>query len=317
MSRMSASDYVRQYHNLTVNAVGPSGNYMSETVHITKYQVNASGERWKLLQALKKALGLKALPNITTTTESFSFPRGDVIGTYEAFFWQGIRRAFGFKASPAEMRDVLRLAARCGRIGIGKDVAGQPAAAPTLGLYANQFFGQDCNGLVGNYYNLSPALYIGCYAQMSAREETNIAKKVDATGYWNGWARAEVLSLDYLPLAPRKSATEARSGDILVDVQDGTSWAHIAVVEDVIVKDKETVSWRVVEWGQATDQNNIDTDKDAHIKPIKTVKLSKGPKKELGVGHTSMNGRRFRYLFEAPATPHDPATWGRCGEEGA
>ncbi|MBY0228640.1 MAG: hypothetical protein K2W96_05100 [Gemmataceae bacterium] len=318
MARTTASDYVRQYHDLAVTAVGPTGAWVSDTVRITKYQVVAADERSKLLNALKKALGLKYLPNLATTTDSFQFPMGDVMGGVEWFYWQGIRRAFHFKASPAEMIDVLRLAVRCGRIGTGKDIAGVPAAALTMGQYGNRFFGQDCNGLVGNYYNLSPALYIGCYAEMSAREEERVAKKVEASkGYWNGWARAEVLSLPHIPLAPRRSAEEARSGDVLVDVQSGTSWAHIAVVEDVAVVDKETVTWRVVEWGQETAEKNIGTDKDAHIKPIKTVKLKKGPKKNLGVGHESMNGLRFRYLFAGPQVPWDVARWGRGGDEGA
>src|SRR5207248_1959629 len=100
----------------------------------------------------------------------------------------------------------LRLAYRCGRIGNRKDVLGQPAACMTMAEYGNKFFGLDCNGLVGNYFNLSPALDIGCFAQISTGEEKAVIKKVDAAGYWNGWARAEALSLDYIPLAPRKSA---------------------------------------------------------------------------------------------------------------
>jgi hypothetical protein len=316
MPKMKPSEYVRQYHSFRVNTVGPTGVHLSGTVHITKYQVDGSGERAKLLQCLKKLLGLKVLPNISTTTEAFYFTNDDYMDPVEPFYWQGLKRAFYFKASPAEMRDALRLAYRCGRIGNRKDVLGQPSAAMTLGEYGNKFFGLDCNGLVGNYFNLSPALYIGCYAEMSAKEEANVVKKVDASGYWNGWARAEALSLDYIPLAPRKSADEAKEGDILIDVQDGTNWAHIAIVEDVTVIDKDTVSWRVVEWGQGTNEKNFDTDKDNHIHPITTHKLTKGPKKSLGVGHTSMGGRRFRYLFEGPKVSFEPATWGRCGVEG-
>src|SRR5947209_7324287 len=104
---MSASDYVRLYHNLDVTAMGPTGVPMSETVHVTRYQVVATGERSKLLQALKTVLGLKVLPNLATTAEWFSFPGGDVMGSVEPFYWQGIRRAFNFKASPFEMIDVL------------------------------------------------------------------------------------------------------------------------------------------------------------------------------------------------------------------
>src|SRR5262245_10922603 len=97
MPRTKPSDYVRQYHNLTVTAIGPTGTVMSETAHVTRYQVNGNDERSKLIHALKKVLGLKVVPNVATTTESFSFPAGDVIATYEPFYWQGIRRAFYFK----------------------------------------------------------------------------------------------------------------------------------------------------------------------------------------------------------------------------
>jgi hypothetical protein len=315
---MSASDYVRQYHNLTVTALDAGGAPMSETVHVTRYQVVSTGERQKLLNALKKILGLKVVPNLATTTEFFVFPPGDVMGP-EPFYWQGIRRAYNFKASPAEMRDVLRLAYRCGRIGKGKDVIGQPAAAMTMALYAHQCFGLDCNGMVGNYFDLSPEMYIECFAQMSAREEKAVEKNVDAHhGYWNGWGRAEVLSLPYLPLAPRKSASEAKTGDVLIDVESGGKHAHIAVVEDVTPVDKDSVSWRVVEWGQGTElgKDNSETAKDHHIHPIKTVKLTKGSRKDYGVGHASF-GTRFRYLFAGPNVPFDPADWGRCGVEGA
>src|SRR4051794_15186545 len=154
MSRMSAADYVRQYHNLPVTAVDASGNPMAEMVHVTRYQVNAVPEQQRLVTALKKVLGLKTTPNLATTAESFSFPTGDVMGTVEPFYWSGLRRAYYFKGSPAEIRDAIRLAYRCGRIGKGKDVAGQPAAALTMSQYASQCFGLDCNGLVGNYFDL-------------------------------------------------------------------------------------------------------------------------------------------------------------------
>lgn len=311
--RPSPSDYVREYHAMPVAAIGPTGTIISETVRVTGYQIIADAERQKLRWALQKVLKLKVLP----TTGSFRFPEGDVMGSHEEFYWQSLRRAFHFKASPAEMRDALRLAYRCGRIGTGKDVAGQPAAALTLSQYARQNFGQDCNALVGNYFNLSPELHISCFAYSSQKQEDKIVELTAKKPGWNGWGRAEVLSLPYVPLARRDSAGEARDGDVLVDVQDGTKWAHVALVQDVAVVDKDTVSWRVVEWGESTAESSIDTSNDRHVKQIKTVKLTKGPKKDLGVGHTSMNGKRFRYLFAGPDTPWTSATFGRCGVDDA
>src|SRR5688572_19766911 len=100
MSRQSPSDYMREYHNLYVSAVGPTGLPMTDTVHITRYQYSASTERSRLIAALKKALGLKSTPVLATAYDWFAFPPGDPIGT-EPFYWQSIRRAFGFKGSPA------------------------------------------------------------------------------------------------------------------------------------------------------------------------------------------------------------------------
>src|SRR5262245_14413900 len=109
MSRMKPSDYVQLYHNLPVTAVGPTGTTMVETVHISKYQVNGNDERSKLLYALKKVLGIKSIPNLTTTNEAFFFPAGDPIGSMEPFYWHSFRRAFYFKGSPYEMQDCLRI----------------------------------------------------------------------------------------------------------------------------------------------------------------------------------------------------------------
>lgn len=316
MNRISPSDYVREYHHLSVQAFDATGRSVAETVSVTRYQHRASTERDRLIAALKKELGLKALPGLYTNYNWFQFPAGDPLGG-ENFYWQSIRRAFGFKGSPAEMRDVLRLAVRVGRIGMGKkDVAGQPVAAPTMAAYARNHFSLDCNGLVGNYFGLSPELYIGAWASISDREEKNIAKKTAAQEGWNGWVKAAVLSLDHIPLRPRKAASEAKHGDVLIDVQDGKDFAHIGMVESPTDQGNGQVNWRVVEWGSATTEARIGTDKDSHIKPFVNVKLTQGPNKAFGVGHASMGGRRFRYLFAAPEVPFGPATWGRCGHEG-
>jgi hypothetical protein len=307
---------MREYHNLFVVANGPTGLPMSSTVHVTRYQFTASTERDRLLAALRKVLNLKATPALGTAYDWFSFPAGDPIGTQEPFYWQSIRRAFGFKASPSEMRDVLRLACRLGRVGFAKDVAGQRAAAPTMAAYAKEFFSLDCNGFAGNYWGLSPEVHQSSWAVISAREESRIQKKVVGDDGWNGWGRAAVKTLDYIPLTPRRSASEARSGDILVVYKDGTSWSHIAVVDNVSWAGKEEVQWRVVEYGEDTSEKSFGTAADKHIKPLTTVKLGPGPNKKLGVGHLNRDGRKFKYLFAAPNSPFPPAEFGRCGQDG-
>jgi hypothetical protein len=113
---------------------------MTGAVHVTRYQVAAPLERDRLIAALKTVLKIKHTPPLHSNYDWFAFAPGDPIQTGEPFYWQSIRRAFGFKGSPSEMRDVLRLACRLGRIGAGKDIAGQPSAAMTVADYAKQFF---------------------------------------------------------------------------------------------------------------------------------------------------------------------------------
>ncbi len=321
MGRQSASDYIRQYHNLPVHAIGPDGRPMAETVNVTKYQISSPDERSKLLGAIKKVLGLPSKPHLSGNYGYFTFPAGDVMGSTEPFYWQTIRRAYGFKATPAEIRDVIRLAYRLGRIGMGKDVAGQPADSPTMALYAAKHFGLDCNGFVGNYYNLSPEVKPGGWATISSFDENKVLKKTAEDDGWNGWVKAAVLTLDHIPLIPRMSATEARTGDILVDQRlANNTWAHIAVVQDVRPgPGKDQVTWRVVEWGGGIKASEVGLDANDHVKAEKTVNITMGTIKKLGVGCFNKTdpkqATRFRYLFAPPNVSYDPAMWGRCGQE--
>jgi hypothetical protein len=272
---MSPSDYVREYHQLVVNDTRLK---LFATAHITGYQINASGEQANLLNALKAVLGLKKGIVLKENYGSFKFPAGDVMDPSEPFFWQGIRRAFGYKASPCEMKDVLRLAYRCGRIGkpSERDAAGQRPAAPTPETYARTFFSLDCNGLVGNYFGLSPEVLIDCWASISQKTEKKIIDTVNghdrvaAIPGWNGWVRAAVKTLDYIPLTPRTKASEAKTGDVLITVKKDGTYKHIALVDFVGVLDDDTVNWRIVEWGWSTSEKSIGTPSDNHLKRFKT-----------------------------------------------
>jgi hypothetical protein len=321
MAFQSAADYVREYHNLKVVAVGPDGTPMAETVHITGYQT-LSGELANLTAALRKVLPKEdqiSDKELRTTTRSFHFPRGDVLGTVEPFFWQGLRRAYGFKGSPAEIHDALRLAYRCGRIGKGKDILGRPTAAPTMAVYAKRCFGLDCNGLVGNYYNLSPEFYIGSWGLLSQREKDTITTNVDKTGLFKGNARAEELTLSYLPLVPCRSVADIKDKGVLISVDETKKnpWPHIAIAEDMVVKDAKTnlVTIRIVEWGWPTEERFFETQYDTHIHAPKDYPLAKGTRKEFGLGIP--NGTQFRYLFARPTCDFPPAGWGRCNQEDA
>jgi len=304
---------MRQYHDLSVRAFGPTGLPMTSNVHITRYQITAYSERDRLIAALKKVLKIKHTPPLHSNYDWFAFASDDPIQTSEPFYWQSIRRSFGFKGSPSEMCDVLRLACRLGRIGVGKDVAGQPAATTTMATYAKEFFSLDCNGFVGNYWGLSPEVHQSSWAVITPSTESLVLKKTAGGSYWNGWGMAAVKTLDYIPLTPRMAAREARSGDVLVVYKDGMSWSHIALVDHVSWVDNNQVNWRVVEYGQSTSEKNFNTAADNHIKTFRIIKLVQGPNKKLGVGYK--DGNKFKYLFAAPNSPFPPATIGRCGVE--
>lgn len=310
MSRQSPSDYMRQYHNLVVPAYDSKGNPVLGTGCVTRYQFVASTERDRLIAAVKKVLSIKTEGPLVENYDWFAFAPGDPIHTTEPFYFQSIRRAFGFKGSPAEMKQVLKLAFRLGRIGIGKDVIGQPAGAATAPAYVKAFFSLDCNGFVGNYWGLSPEVHQSNWADISAKTEAKVVKKT-AKGYWNGWGMAAVKTLDYIPLRPRKAASEVQTGDVIIVQKNGAEWSHIAVVDHATHVDGAEVNWRVVEYGEGTAEKSFNTAADNHIKPFKNVKLVQGPNKKLGVGY--QDGVKFKYLFAPPDSPFAPATIGRCG----
>jgi hypothetical protein len=322
MGRESPSDYAKRYHKLKVNAINGKGEKLFEVVEVTEYQIRAGLERDGLVTAIRKEIGMKARVNLHTNFGSFYFPKGDVMDPNEPFFWQTIRRAFGFKASPVELIDVLRLAYRCGRIGKGKDVTGQAPAALTAASYAKQFFSLDCNGFVGNYWGVSPEVGQESWAGITPATEANVLLHLHG-GYkrsgkkkvwikpelgWNGWVPAAELTLDYIPLQPRLSASEAKTGDVLIDVDTAGGFPHIAVVDNVSHLGGDKVSWNVVEWGSRGGLAK-------HVKAQTTVTLEPNTKLKKGFGVGFWNGKRsrFRYLFAAPTVPFLPAEWGRCG----
>src|SRR5262245_53164498 len=204
MSRLSPSDYMRQYHQIPVCAFGPTGAPMGGVAHVTRYQHVAALERDRLIAAVKKVLGIKHLPKLSENYEWFAFPPGDPIGTGEPFYFQSIRRSFGFKGSPAEMQATLKLACRLGRIGKGKDVAGQPPGGISIAAYAKEHFSLDCNGFVGNYWGVSPEVHQSNWAEIAAATEAKIVRHSGGGDYWNGWNLAGVKTLDYIPLTPRR-----------------------------------------------------------------------------------------------------------------
>jgi len=287
--KISPSQYALNYHSLLIN---DPRQKLSASVNITRYQngtrAPCEAERNSLLSAVAKILGVKRLQT------SFRFPQNDAIDSTKTFYKAGINRAFRGKGSPDEIADAIRLAWRCERIGKGK-------AFSTIDQYANQFLGLDCNGLVGNYHGVSPAVSIGVWALgepgklLSWSEDKQLAK---------GWKAAEIATAPYVPLEPRRSLSEIGDGDVLITVTADNHYKHIALVEQITVLGADRVTWTIVEWGEAGSANK-------HIKAPTTVKLEPGKNKKFGLGFISKSN--FRYLFANPNTPWEPAKWGRCG----
>lgn len=287
--RISPSQYAMTYHCLLIN---DPQQKLFESVNITRYQNGTrpacETERSSLLSALAKTLGVKHLPS------TIRFPQGDVMDTTKPFYRQGINRAFRGKGSPDEIADAIRLAVRFGRIGKGK-------IASTIDQYAKQFLGLDCNGLVGNYFGVSPAVSIGVWALGEPGKLLSWDEKKQRAA---GWGAAELATTPYVPLEPRRSSAEICDGDVLITVTGDNHYKHIALVEGITVLGTDRVTWTIVEWGEGGGVNK-------HIKAPTTVKLEQGKSKKFGLGFTSKTN--FRYLFAGPNTPWEPAKWGRCG----
>ena len=173
-----------------------------------------------------------------------------------------------------------------------------------MNAYATKFLGLDCNGLVGNYYGLSPAVSITGWSDGEPQKLLSWSSKKLAEG---GWGKAEVATAPYIPLVPRRSALDARSGDTLITVLADGTHKHIAVVDGVKAIDDQTVLWSIVEWGCGGSAS-------AHIGKPHAQKLQFGPRKSYGLGFAP-NAAKFRYLFAAPDAPFQPATNGRCGQD--
>ena len=188
----------------------------------------------------------------------------------------GLTRAFLGKGSPTEMSDALTIAKSTGRIGDGKDVAGQTCAARTFQDYADKFMTLDCNGLVGNATGVNPEFSPGWFAD---------AKRV------------------------RKKIEDVQAGDIIVTVNASGNHEHVAALDEFVrppTTEKEpSCAIRIAEWGQAGDVAK-------HYSPDwKMVKIEKGEK--YGLGFKS-DGGKFRYFFAPPPDMAAPRVRGVDGD---
>lgn len=202
----------------------------------------------KLQQKLKARPGLQAI--------------WDKIDPNEEFYIQSLRRAYGGRASPHEIRDAIRLAIATGLTKLDAQ------------SYAKKYFGLDCNTFVGNWLGISPSTGIFAYAHGYGK------------GKISGATNDVYTTRGRLPLPPVTSTLQFKTGNVLTTYthtpnRKGWRWKHIALVHDIqpvsVAEDgtgKYLIS--IAEWGEKGDVGN-------HFKPMKefTIKRGKVAREEL------------------------------------
>ena len=195
----------------------------------------------RLQQKLKARPGLQAI--------------WDKIDPSEEFYIQSLRRAYGGRASPHEIRDAIRLAIATGLTKL--DAQG----------YAKKYCGLDCNTFAGNWLGISPSTGIAAYAHGYG------------TGKLSGATNDVYTTRHLVPLPPVASSAEFTQGNILTTYSHtpdrrGRRWRHIAVVHDIqpaAVNEDGTGKWMIAiaEWGQKGEIGN-------HFKPMKEFTIKRG-----------------------------------------
>jgi hypothetical protein len=227
-------------------------------------------------QAFIRALRAAHHGNVNTPCGSKFFfdkkPLGLIKAT-EDFYPETFTHAFDGKGSPDEIADTLRLAVAIGRIGTGRDAAGQATARLTVQQYATDFLTLDCNGLVGNYYGGNPSASIEVYASASRR---------------------------------RTSITSVQPGDAVVTHCAQYRYEHVALVQSWAPMGS-TAKVQLVEWGWYGGEE-VHYNKDP-----KTYTITTGPERSFGIGWATKSNRNasvdsFRYVFARPGSD-DPHGW--------
>jgi hypothetical protein len=199
-------------------------------------------------------------------------PLGLILPT-EDFYANTFIQAFLGKGSPDEITDTLRLAYAIGRIGTGRDVAGQPCAKPTAQAYATDFITLDCNGLVGNYYGGNPSASIEAYAASNRR---------------------------------RTKITDIQPGDAVVTHCLASPYEHVALIDSCAVNGS-TAAIKLVEWGWYGSEDVH------YSKEAKAYSIVQGPEKSYGLGWAANSNvnpsvQSFRYIFKPPSE-EEPHGW--------
>lgn len=222
-------EYLFTYHPLYFEdpALGLSGVGNIKR-YISGMKPDNQAEWGLLLGALQKKLGKDWGGN----APSFKIKGDSRFDVSEDFYKASIMRVYFGRASPDEMRDVLRLALWAGRITL----------PVTAGHYAEKWFGSDCNSFVGNYLGISPSMSIFSYARGYGPSKQILGASADV-----------YASRDRLPLPPVARPEDITCGDVLVTYGSpdavGNRWRHIALVESCLVTVDGGILLSIAEWG--------------------------------------------------------------------
>jgi hypothetical protein len=299
---MTPEQFVDQYHKLPVE---DPGIRLSATLKISKYEAKWAKESINEATAVLDGVARKCCNLKRGNAElppTFTISHDSRVDPSEPFYCAGIRRAFGSRGSPDEMKDALRLAILAGR-----PMPGGPIA------YAQGWFGQDCNSFVANYLGVSPMIGIRAYARGFTSNE-----------YGAGRDLTDCQKL--LPLPVREDATQIAAGDVIVTYGsfDGRwRWRHIALLESIGLtaptRRGSVTDWvanlKIVEWGSAggsaqhvsTAQRPLITDilgwkppaGDLATTHAELGKEMKGKKLVGFLGADPGGGRAFRFFLDA------------------
>lgn len=228
---MSPSEFIQRYHQFIVNKPD-----LTLSAQITRYESTPGGSPVQQAEynAVVQALMTKFKLSLGQIHGIFTINGHERIDPAEPFYGAGVRRAFMCRGTPEEMTDAIRLAVAAGR-----------CSADRASAYVAQWFGLDCNSLVGNWLCTSPDVSIPLYACPRKGPVLGATQSVNA-------------ALTLLPLPAAPDLASVTQGSVLISFlpkeKDMDMWHHIALIDDFSFSPSTgsgaSGELTVVEWGK-------------------------------------------------------------------
>ncbi len=246
---MTPFQFVQQYHKLVVHDPRLKLNC---SINVQRYISGMPSEGRREYERILSRIAIRHLKLgfIRDIPTWFKIPNSDEMDPHEEFSKPGLRRAFGGRASPDELRDALRLARLVDRCTSGGATD-----------YAQKWFGLDCNAFVGNYQGITPSASIASYVK----------------GYGQGKIKGATndiyLVRELLPLPPVEKVEDIVAGTVIVTYRPdkvtsyGNHWGHIGLVDSFQAGTSPSKKFlKIVEWGRKGGVG-------AHVDGPKEIKL--------------------------------------------